>query len=65
MANGDKPPRTNHAEIENLIEQIRGTNLNPRAKEKVERLLNRHAGSPKEVLSLRQSSFLPFVFALL
>ena len=32
-------PRTNPAEIENLIEQIRGTNLDPRAKEKIERLL--------------------------
>jgi hypothetical protein len=39
MAKGDEPPRTNPAEIENLIEQIRGTNLDPRAKEKVERLL--------------------------
>jgi hypothetical protein len=28
MAKGDEPPRTNPAEIENLIEQIRGTNLN-------------------------------------
>jgi hypothetical protein len=39
MAKGDETPRTNPAEIENLIEQIRGTNLDPRAKEKVERLL--------------------------
>jgi len=39
MAKGDETPRTNPAEIENLIEQIRGTNLEPRAKEKVERLL--------------------------
>ena len=39
MAKEDKTPRTNPAEIENLIEQIRGTNLDPRAKEKVERLL--------------------------
>src|SRR5215813_8717396 len=39
MANGDETPRTNPAEIENLIEQIRGTNLEPGAKEKIERLL--------------------------
>jgi hypothetical protein len=39
MAKDDETPRTNPAEIENLIEQIRGTNLDPRAKEKIERLL--------------------------
>jgi hypothetical protein len=39
MAKGDETPRTNPAEIENLIEKIRGTNLDSRAKEKVERLL--------------------------
>src|SRR6266545_4939067 len=39
MAKGDETPRTNPAEIENLIEQIRGTNLELGAKEKVERLL--------------------------
>jgi transposase len=39
MSKEDETPRTNHAEIENLIEQIRGTNLEPGAKEKVERLL--------------------------
>jgi len=39
MAKGDETPRTNPAEIENLIEQIRGTNLEPGAKEKIERLL--------------------------
>src|SRR4030095_2083771 len=39
MAKEDETPRTNSAEIENLIEQIRGTNLEPGAKEKVERLL--------------------------
>src|SRR5262252_4644614 len=39
MAKEDETPRTNPAEIESLIEQIRGTNLDPRAKEKVERLL--------------------------
>ena len=39
MAKGDETPRTNPAEIENLIEQIRGTNLDPGAKEKIERLL--------------------------
>jgi len=38
MAKGDETPRTNPAEIENLIEQIRGTNLDTRAKEKIERL---------------------------
>jgi hypothetical protein len=39
MAKEDETPRTNPAEIENLIEQIRGTNLEPGVKEKVERLL--------------------------
>ena len=39
MGKGEEIPKTNPAEIENLIEQIRGTNLDPRAKEKVERLL--------------------------
>jgi hypothetical protein len=39
MAKEDETPRTNPPEIESLIEQIRGTNLDPRAKEKVERLL--------------------------
>ena len=38
MAKGDETPRTNPAEIESLIEQIRGTNLDPSAKEKIERL---------------------------
>ncbi len=39
MAKKEEIPRTNPTEIENLIEQIRGTNLEPGAKEKVERLL--------------------------
>jgi transposase len=39
MAKEDETPRTNPAEIENLIKQIRGTNLEPGAKEKIERLL--------------------------
>ena len=39
MAKEYEIPRTNPTEIENLIEQIRGTNLEPSAKEKVERLL--------------------------
>jgi hypothetical protein len=39
MAKEDETTRTNPAEIESLIEQIRGTNLDPRAKDKVERLL--------------------------
>jgi hypothetical protein len=39
MVKGDETPRTNPAEIKGLIELIRGTNLDPRAKEKVERLL--------------------------
>ena len=34
MAKEDDTPRTNPAEIENLIEQIRKTNLEPGAKEK-------------------------------
>jgi len=39
MAKDDETPGANPAEIENLIAQIRGTNLEPGAKEKVERLL--------------------------
>src|SRR5215475_4146690 len=39
MAKEDETPRTNPAEIEHLIEQIRRTNLEPGAKEKIERLL--------------------------
>src|SRR5215471_12649245 len=39
MAKEDETPRTNPAEIENLIKQVRGTNLEPGAKEKIERLL--------------------------
>ena len=39
MAKGEEIPKTNPAEVENLIEQIRGTNLEPGAKEKIERLL--------------------------
>ena len=38
MAKEDETPGANPAEIENLIEQIRGTNLDPRTKEKIERL---------------------------
>jgi hypothetical protein len=39
MAKGGEIPKTNPAEIENLIEQIRGTNLEPGVKDKIERLL--------------------------
>ena len=39
MAKENETPRTNPVEIESLIEQIRGTNLDPRAKDKIERLL--------------------------
>jgi len=39
MAEDDETRRTNPAEIESLIDQIRGTNVDPRAKEKIERLL--------------------------
>jgi hypothetical protein len=39
MAKGEEIPKTNPAEIEKLIEQIRATNLEPGAKEKLERLL--------------------------
>ena len=39
MAKRDEIPKTNPAEVENLIEQIRGTNLDPGVKEKIERLL--------------------------
>jgi transposase len=39
MAKGEELPKTNPAEIEKLIEQIRGTNLEPSVKDKIERLL--------------------------
>jgi hypothetical protein len=39
VAKGEEIPKTNPSEIENLIEQIRGTNLEPSSKEKIERLL--------------------------
>src|SRR5262245_61017350 len=39
MAKEDEAPHTNSAEIENLIEQIRRTNLEPGSKDKIERLL--------------------------
>lgn len=39
MAKPDEIPKTNPAEVENLIQQIRGTNLEPSAKQKIERLL--------------------------
>ena len=39
MANMEEIPRTSPAEIENLIEQIRATNLDPGTKTKIERLL--------------------------
>jgi hypothetical protein len=39
MAKPDEIPKTNPAEVENLIQQIRGTNLDPGVKEKIERLL--------------------------
>jgi transposase len=39
MGKGEEIPKTNPAEIEKLIEQIRGTNLEPGAKDKIERLL--------------------------
>jgi transposase len=39
MAKGEEIPKTNPAEIEKLIEQIRAANLEPGAKEKIERLL--------------------------
>jgi hypothetical protein len=35
MAKEDETPRTNPAEIESLIEQIRAANLDPQAKEKI------------------------------
>jgi transposase len=39
MAKDEEIPKTNPAEIEKLIEQIRGTNLEQSSKEKIERLL--------------------------
>ena len=39
MAKMEEIPKTNPAEVENLIEQIRAANLEPSAKEKIERLL--------------------------
>jgi len=51
MVKEDETPRTNPAEIENLIEQIRKTNLEPGAKEKIERLL-------RTVLTIRPLIFI-------
>jgi hypothetical protein len=39
MVKVEEIPKTNPAEIENPIEQIRGTNLEPSDKGKIERLL--------------------------
>ena len=39
MAKNEEIPKTNPAEIENLIEQIRATNLEQSSKDKIERLL--------------------------
>lgn len=39
MANKENIPRTTPAEIEHLIEQVRGANLEPASKDKIERLL--------------------------
>jgi len=39
MAKREEIPKTNPAEVVNLTEQIRGTNLEPSAKERIERLL--------------------------
>src|SRR5215471_4726726 len=55
MAKEDETPQTNLAEIESLIEQIRGTNLDPRAKDKVERLL-RTVLPPVELLPRKNTS---------
>jgi transposase len=55
MAKEDETPRTNPAEIESLIEQIRGTNLDPRARDKVERLL-RTVLSLAELLQRKNAS---------
>src|SRR5215510_4383600 len=52
MAKEDETPGANPAEIENLIEQIQGTNLEPGTKEKVERLL-RTVVTPVELLQRR------------
>jgi hypothetical protein len=55
MANRDEIPRTTPAEIENLIEQIRGANLDPGAKDKIERLL-RTVLTLVELLGRRKTS---------
>jgi hypothetical protein len=55
MAKEDETPRTTPAEIENLIKQIRGTNLEPGAKEKIERLL-RTVLTPVELLQRKNTS---------
>jgi transposase len=39
MANRDEIPQTTPAEVENLIKQLRATNLDPGSKDKIERLL--------------------------
>lgn len=55
MANREEIPRTTPAEIENLIQQVRAANLEPAAKEKIERLL-RTALTLVELLQRRRTS---------
>jgi len=55
MANRDEVPRTTPAEIENLIQQIRGANLDPGSKDKIERLL-RTIQTLVELLQRRNTS---------
>lgn len=55
MTNRDEVPQTTSAEIESLIEQIRATNLEPGAKDKIERLL-RTVLSLVELLQRRKTS---------
>jgi transposase len=55
MANRDEIPRATPAEIENLIQQVRGANLDPGSKDKIERLL-RTVLSLLELLQRRNTS---------
>ena len=72
MAKEDEAPRTNPAEIENLIEQIRGTNLEPGAKDEItiseasieSASRRRHTGSPTEVSRFGHKRLMPNASAI-
>ena len=57
MAKEDETPRANPAEIENLIGQIRRTNLEPGAEEKIERLLRTRRSLRGEEFERTETAF--------